>query len=104
MKGHNNLFKKHKESKTHCEAVEAVVTSPSITKDVGVLLSTAHKHEKQVARDKLKILISSVQYLARQGYALRGHNDSESNLIQLLNLKVKTIKSSVSGNFNESLS
>ena len=60
---------------------------PSTTKDIGELLSTAHKHDKQVARDIFKIIISSVQYLARHGLALRGHNDSESNLIQLLDLR-----------------
>ena len=47
-------FKKHKESKTHCEAVEAVITLPSTTKDVGELLRAAHKREKQLARDNLK--------------------------------------------------
>ena len=61
-------FKKHKESKTHCEAVEAVITLPSTTKDVGELLSAAHKREKQLARDNLKIIISSICYLARQGF------------------------------------
>ena len=30
--------------------------------------------------------MSSRRYLARQGIALRGHNDEDSNFIQLLNL------------------
>ena len=84
-----SAFKKHQESKTHCEAVEAMITLPKTTSDVGELLSKAHKEEKELARDMLRSILSSVRYLARQGLALRGDDDAESNLIQLLQLRAE---------------
>ena len=56
--------------------------------NVGELLSNAHKREKELARDSLRIIISSIRYLARQEVALRG-DDAESNLIQLLQLRTE---------------
>eukprot|EP00731_Ephydatia_muelleri_P027422 Em0019g295a len=60
-------FSKHLQSKSHIEAVEAVITLPKQTKDVGAQLSIAHKAEKEEARDMLQIILSSVRFLARQG-------------------------------------
>ena len=37
----------------------------------------------------LTIILSSVRYLARQELALRGGDDAESNLIQLLQLRAE---------------
>ena len=82
-------FRKHQESKTHCEAVEVMITLPNTMSDVGELLSNAHKREKELARDMLRIILSSIKYLARQGLALRGCDDAESNLIQLLQLRTE---------------
>ena len=82
-------FRKHQDSKTHREAIEAVITLPKTTADVGELLSKAHREEKVAARDMLTIILSSVRYLARQGLALRGDDDTESNLIQLLHLRAQ---------------
>ncbi len=82
-------FKKHKESKTHLEAVEAMITLPKSTPDVGELLSSIHKNEKEEARNVLKTIISSVRFLARQGLALRGHDEEQSNLVQLLRLRAE---------------
>lgn len=82
-------FRKHQDSRTHREAIEAVITLPKTTSDVGELLSTAHREEKVAARDILNIILSSVRYLARQGLALRGDADAESNLIQLLHLRAE---------------
>lgn len=82
-------FKKYQVSKMHCEAVEAMITSPKTTSDVGELLSKAHREEKELARDMLQSILSSVRYLARQGLALRGDDDAESNLIQLLQLRAE---------------
>eukprot|EP00731_Ephydatia_muelleri_P024881 Em0016g1152a len=50
-------------SKSHIEAVEAVITLPKQTKDVGAQLSIAHKAEKEEARDMLQIILSSVRFL-----------------------------------------
>eukprot|EP00731_Ephydatia_muelleri_P035846 Em0167g4a len=78
-------FSKHLQSKSHIEAVEAVITLPKQTKDVGAQLSIAHKAEKKEARDMLQIILSSVRFLARQELALRGDgSDVSSNLTQLL--------------------
>ena len=45
----------------HREAVEATITLPKPTADVGALLSKTHKVE-EVARDMLKIILSSMRY------------------------------------------
>ena len=83
-------FSKHLQSKSHIEAVEAVITLPKQTKDVGAQLSIAHKAEKEEARDMLQIILSSVRFLARQGLALRGDgSDVSSNLTQLLHVRAK---------------
>ena len=72
----------------HHESVDAIITLPATTGDVGELLNSCHKQEKEVARDMLQIILSSVRFLARQGLALRGNNsDAESNLLQLLKLR-----------------
>ena len=49
-------FRKHQDSKTHREAIEAVITLPKTTADVGELLSKAHREEKVAARDMLTII------------------------------------------------
>ena len=57
-------------------------------KNVGVQLSSAYKAEKEEARDMLRMILSSVCFLARQGLALRGDgSDVSSNLTQLLNVR-----------------
>ena len=83
------LFKKHQETKTHREAVEAVITLPKTTGNVGELLNKTHKAEKENSRRMLDIIFSSVRYLARQGLALRGDTSDESNLIQLLRVRAE---------------
>lgn len=76
--------------KSHCEAVEAVVTLPKTTADVGELLSRAHRAEKEQAREILRLILSSVCFLARQGLALRGSgSDASANLLQLLRLRAE---------------
>lgn len=61
-----------------------MVTLPKTTLDVGELLNKAQKKEKETAREMLRIILSTVRYLA-----LRGDNDAESNLIQLLHLRAE---------------
>ena len=53
------------------------------------MLSQAHKRDKEIARDILKTILSSLRYLARQGIAFRKANEVESNLIQLLKLRAE---------------
>ena len=85
------IIRKHKESKAHIEAVEAVITLPSTVSNVGELLSNTHKEEKLHARDMLRIILSSIRYLARQGLAFRKVDSSDSNLIQLLELRAEDV-------------
>lgn len=75
----------------HIEAVECMVTMPNTVSDVGELLSKAHKEEKIRARDMLRIILSSVRFLARQGLAFRKVNYSDSNLIRLLELRAEDV-------------
>lgn len=83
-------FKKHQSSSTHNEAVESVITLPRTTRDIGELMSSNHKRDKETAREMLQVILSTVRFLARQGLALRGsNNDVESNLIQLLKLRAE---------------
>ena len=71
-------FRQHEKSICHKLAVEKVITLPATTPDVGEMLSIA------LAQDRAKVL-SSLQYLARQGCAIRGHDDScEGNLHLLM--------------------
>ena len=51
------------------------------------LLSDAHKKEQEMRRQMLLKQLSSLKYLLRQGLAIRGHDDHEGNLIQLLKLR-----------------
>ena len=40
--------------------------------------------EQEAARQSLKIIFTSIEYLAQQGLALRGHCGERGNLLQLL--------------------
>ena len=54
------------------------------------MLNSCHKREKKVACDMLQIILPSLRFLARQGLALCGNNsDVESNLLQLLKIKLE---------------
>ena len=54
---------------------------------MGEQLSQAHKAEKEHARNMLRLILSSVCFLARQGLALRG--DGSDISIQLLRLRAE---------------
>ena len=65
-----------------------VVTLPKTTKDVRGKLITPHKADKEQARDILRLILSSVHFLTRQGPALRGDgNDVSGNVIKMLHLR-----------------
>lgn len=81
-------FPNHEKSETHKTAVELVVTLPETTKDVGELLSSTHAAEKSENRKCLITIAENIQFLARQGIALRGDdNEAESNFMQLIKLR-----------------
>ncbi len=76
-----------------------LVLSLSGTKDVGEMLCTSHAEQKAENREMLKVILSSIRYLGRQGLALRGHYKAEcssdrggepdSNFIQLLKMRAE---------------
>lgn len=49
-------------------------------------MSEAHKKEQEIRVQMLLKQFSSLKYLLRQGLAIRGHDDREGNLLQLLKL------------------
>lgn len=77
-------FRRHETSKYH---VDAVLVANKPPKNVGEMLSQAHCEQKKLNSRMLITIMQNVQYLCRQGQALRGLNDDESNLTQLLKLR-----------------
>ena len=86
--GEKGGFCRHEASGCHKAAVEAVVTIPATTRDVGELLSSAHAKEKAANRKNLMCVAECLRYLARQGLAIRGDgSEVDSNFHQLLLLR-----------------
>ena len=54
--------------------------------EVVSMLSETHKKEREM-RCQMLLKQLSLKYLLRQGLAIRGHDDNEGNLIQLLKLR-----------------
>ena len=78
----------HESSSVHKRAVEMIETLPRTTGDIGEQLSSAYTEEKLRNRAYLLKVFQTIQFLARQGLALRGdQNDSESNFLQLMKLR-----------------
>ena len=82
-------FNTHQKSKTHEEAVLKMITLPATTSNVAESLSSQLKLEKMENRQCFLKILSSLQYLARQGIAIRGHSDEDSNFCQLLKLRTR---------------
>ena len=81
-------FKKHLASECHREATEALIVLPQqIIGNIGEILSNQHKEEKEINRRVFLIILKNMSFLARQGLALRGHEDIGSNFHQLLLLR-----------------
>ncbi|CAF4469972.1 unnamed protein product, partial [Rotaria magnacalcarata] len=78
-------FQLHEKTKLHHDSIYVVnqQTKPS----VAVRLPSAIQQQQEQCRNCLFIQISSIMYLLRQGLALRGHDEENSNLIQLLKLR-----------------
>ena len=69
-------FKKHQLSACYHKAVD-VITIPSTTRDIGEQLSQIHRQEKATNRRMFLKILSSIQYLARRGLALRDDGDEQ---------------------------
>ena len=86
--GEKGGFCRHEASGCHKAAVEAVVTLPKTTGDIGELLSSAHAKEKASNQKNLMTVARCLRFMARQGLAIRGDGDEmDSNFHQLLILK-----------------
>ena len=84
-------FRNHESSACHKEAVNVMITIPATHPDIGVCLSSQLALERLVNRECFMKLLSSIQFLARQGLALRGDGAGEpdSNFNQLLQLRAQ---------------
>ena len=78
-------FNTHSLSECHREAVSKT-KSLARTSVVDQLNNEANKCRRRNREMFFKVL-SSLKYLLRQGLAIRGHKDEESNLYQLLKLR-----------------
>ena len=79
-------FSERQKSKCHLTAVTFEVTVPKCG-DVRKIISSDEASRKQFNRHCLMKIIETLQFMARQGLALRGSSDDEdSNFIQLLKL------------------
>ena len=81
-------FKEHEESKCHKAALTYQVVVPRCGDAVAMNNNEVIKRRYN-ERQYLKIVMESLQYLARQGIALRGNEDGNDNLTQLLLLRGK---------------
>lgn len=78
-------FRNHEQSALHREASLKI---SSTDKDVNVLTHLSDIKQKQMdeSRNALLIVLSAIRFLLHQGLAIRGHEDTNSNFIQLLQL------------------
>uniref|UniRef100_A0A1X7UPW5 Uncharacterized protein n=1 Tax=Amphimedon queenslandica TaxID=400682 RepID=A0A1X7UPW5_AMPQE len=83
-------FRHHEVSQLHKEAVMklSAAAQPSIDTQLSMQLS----FDQSQRRFLLQKLLSSIQLLAKQSLAFRGHVDGESNLVQLLKCRADDIQ------------
>lgn len=96
VNGFDNWFKAlerfsvHERSQLHLNSLKLLT---EVKKGTNVLASLNSKKAKEMqeAREVLLCYISSLQYLASQGLAIRGHTDEKSNYINLLKLRANDV-------------
>ena len=65
-------------------SVEALVTLPATVPDVGEMLVHSLSEKRATNQHCSLIILESLKYLARQEYAIRGHEEiGDGNLFQL---------------------
>ena len=84
-------LKKHNKSHFHSEAVEKIGFLNNGKMNVGAQLDSKYKDDQKLHRYLLLKQLSSLKCLARQGVALRGHDQMDSNLIQLLKTRAEDV-------------
>ena len=75
-------FKVHERSKLHRDSIYVVNQQGKLSVREKLTLATRQQQEQR--QQALIIQISSIKFLLRLGFELRGHSDENSNLIQLL--------------------
>lgn len=84
-------FQGHQTSQCHKAAVEREFVIPNTHSNIIDLTNENAKKLRIENRRCLAIIVESLQYLARQGIPVRGHDDDESNFIQLVKLRSKDV-------------
>ena len=64
-----------------------IIFLPHTVRDVGESLSMAHGQSKLNNRKTLVDILQNIKFLGTQGLTLRGHDDRESNFVQLSKLR-----------------
>ena len=64
-----------------------MIVLPKTVRDVGESLSTAYAQGRLENRKVLLKILQNVKFLGRQGLAFRGHDDAESNFMQLFKFR-----------------
>ena len=82
-------FKEHEKSDGHREAMTRLLSQQN--QEVSVLLMLSDKQRKDQERHQLMLLrqLSSLRMLLCRGLAIRGHNEEDGNLLQLLKLRIE---------------
>lgn len=79
-------FQSHEQSAAHREAIMKIYSATHRT-NVSKQLSKSHSQQMLLARTALLKIVSAIQYLTRQGLAIRGHSEKEGNFSRLLELR-----------------
>lgn len=93
--GFRNWKKAIEKFKSHemCQAHKVAITTHTYqAKSVDTQLSSAKALQQQQARSHLQKIVGSLQYLARQGSAIRSHDNTEGNFRQLLRLRSEDVE------------
>lgn len=85
-------FQEHEISECHKVATEYEMVIPRTHSNIVDMTSEAARMTMKENRRCLAKIIESLQYLTRQGIAIQGDDDKESNFIQLLQLRAKDDK------------
>ena len=80
-------FEHHSQSSIHREGVLKIELMK--LPDIVSMLDSTHRKNQEVHRKMLLTVLSSLRFLLRQGLAIRGHEEMEGNLIQLLLLQAE---------------
>ena len=80
-------FRDHAKTDCHKDALLKLVVLPKTTPDVGELMSRSHAEDKAANRQCFLKLLSNMRFLARQALPMRGHEEDNSNFIQLYKLR-----------------